>query len=126
MYDCGPAPTKLYLPIVSVVAALSNRNDSLDFDLPHGEPRIPVQGVSLAHCAEILRYIDDGVRNSADTEAHIGTRFGLVADVDVSLRSCCTVSILGWTVILLFVRRGLETTFTMRYEYFWRHTGLSY
>jgi len=34
----GPAPTKLYLPIVSVVAALSKRNDSLDFDLPDDEP----------------------------------------------------------------------------------------
>jgi hypothetical protein len=29
----GSAPTKLYLPIVSVVAALSKRKDSFDFDL---------------------------------------------------------------------------------------------
>lgn len=29
-----PAPTKLYLPIVSVVAALSNRKDRFDLDLP--------------------------------------------------------------------------------------------
>jgi hypothetical protein len=29
----APAPTKLYRPIVSVVAALSKRNDSFDFDL---------------------------------------------------------------------------------------------
>jgi hypothetical protein len=28
-----PAPMKLYLPIVSVVAALSKRNDNFDFDL---------------------------------------------------------------------------------------------
>jgi hypothetical protein len=80
----GPAPTKLYLPIVSVVAALSKRNDSLDFDLPDSEPGIPSYESSLAHCAEILRYIEDGVRNSADTEAHIGTRLGLVADEEAS------------------------------------------
>ena len=108
---CGPAPTKLYLPIVSVVAALSNRNESLDFDLPDSEPAIPARGLGPAHCAETLRYIEDGVRNSADTEAHIGTRLGLVADVDASLRSCCTVSILGCTAILLFVSLRLETIF---------------
>lgn len=28
-----PAPTKLYLPIVSVVAALSKRKESFDLDL---------------------------------------------------------------------------------------------
>ena len=28
-----PVPTKLYLPMVSVVAALSNKNESLDFEL---------------------------------------------------------------------------------------------
>jgi hypothetical protein len=31
--DYGPTPTKLYLAIVSVVAALSKRNESFDFDL---------------------------------------------------------------------------------------------
>ena len=28
-----PVPRKLYLPMVSVVAALSNKNESLDFEL---------------------------------------------------------------------------------------------
>jgi hypothetical protein len=38
----APAPTKLYRPIVSVVAALSNRNDSLDFDLKtSSQPAVP-------------------------------------------------------------------------------------
>jgi len=60
---------------------------------------MPAQGPSLTHCAETLRYIEDGVRNSADTEAHIGTRLGLTVDMDVSLRSCWMVSILGWTAI---------------------------
>jgi hypothetical protein len=35
-------PTKLYRPIVSVVAALSKRKESFDFDLPpvnHHPPR---------------------------------------------------------------------------------------
>jgi hypothetical protein len=33
----APAPTKLYLPMVSVVAALSKRNDSVELDLPESQ-----------------------------------------------------------------------------------------
>lgn len=33
LFKYRPAPMKLYRPMVSVVAALSNRKDSLDLDL---------------------------------------------------------------------------------------------
>jgi hypothetical protein len=34
----GSAPTKLYRPMVSVVAALSNKKESFDLDLPASQP----------------------------------------------------------------------------------------
>jgi len=70
-----PAPIKLYRPIVSVVAALSNKKDNLDFAF-----------------AEILRYMLDGVRNSAGMEAKTGTRLGGLGDVTAAARIWRTVS----------------------------------
>jgi hypothetical protein len=57
-YD-SPTPTKLYRLIVSVVAALSNKNDSLDFDF-----------------AVSFRYNEAGVSNSEGKVKLRGTRFG--------------------------------------------------
>ena len=64
----GLAPTKLYRPIVPVVAALSYRNDSL-------EP------------SDTFRYACVGVKKSAEIWAHKGTRFGgCVDDLDLERR----------------------------------------
>lgn len=46
---------KLYLPIVSVVAALSNRKDSFDFDLELINDFIGTNLPSLSYFADIFR-----------------------------------------------------------------------
>lgn len=71
----SPAPTKLYLPIVSELAALSNRKEYWALAL-----RLLSSYSTKFHIptdlAEILRYASVGVIISADMVAHIGTRFG--------------------------------------------------
>lgn len=71
----GSAPTKLYLPIVSELAALSNRKEYLALDL-----------------AEILRYASVGVNISAGMVAHNGTRFGGFEEFLDAESISCTVS----------------------------------
>lgn len=44
----------------------------------------------LTNCADIFRYIEEGVRNSEDIEAHRGTRLGGLgsfADLDIISRT---------------------------------------
>ena len=97
----SPAPTKLYLPIVSVVSALSKRNEYSDFALLLSQRGVPV----LQHArggtnfAEILRYASDGVRRSAGSEAYSGTRFGALGEPLERLRISWTVSREGWILI---------------------------
>jgi hypothetical protein len=66
---------KLYRPIVSVVAALSKRNDSFDLDF-----------------AEIFRYMLDAVKNSAGIEENTGTRFGGLGDLTAAANTPRMVS----------------------------------
>lgn len=69
------APTKLYLPIVSELAALSNRNEYLELKLR----RLSKCSSYISrgtYCVAILRYAIVGVRTSAGMVAQIGTRFG--------------------------------------------------
>ena len=75
----APAPTKLYLPILAELAALSKRNE-------YSAPRLSgLQWSSLSLCEsktdldDILRYASAGVNISADMVAHNGTTFGGVA-----------------------------------------------
>lgn len=58
MIFLGPAPTKLYLPTLSV-AALSNRKEYSDLE-----------------CADILRYASEGLMRSEGISAKTGTRLG--------------------------------------------------
>lgn len=44
----GSAPTKLYRPMVSVVAALSNKKESFDLDLPASQPSLKLDHMSHA------------------------------------------------------------------------------
>lgn len=47
----------------------------------------------VTDCAEIFRYMDEGVRNSEDMEAHNGTRLGglgKLADFDKISRTSCS------------------------------------
>jgi hypothetical protein len=76
-----PAPTKLYLPIVSIVAALSKRKESFVFDLcliVNNDIYSPSLHFwhRMTHLARIFRYATEGVRRSAGMVAHRGTRFG--------------------------------------------------
>ncbi len=69
------APTKLYRPIVSVVAALSKRKENLAFDLK--PPSIDAHRVSIeTYCRDTLRYANVGVRVSAGIVAETGMRLG--------------------------------------------------
>ena len=78
----GSVPMKLYLAIVSVVAADSNRKEYFDSDLPRS-----------------FRYIADGVRNSDEMEAQSGMRDGgLSSFLDDSTR-LATCSSDGCTVV---------------------------
>lgn len=86
----SPAPTKLYLPIVSALAALSNRKEYLASDLTllscySGTFRNPTD------LAEILRYARVGVNISAGMVAHIGTRFGGFEELLDAESTSCTV-----------------------------------
>ena len=70
-----PAPTKLYLPIVSELAALSKRKENSALDLG----RLSIYSMTFhdpTNLAEILRYASVGVNMSAGMVAHIGIRFG--------------------------------------------------
>ena len=53
--DHLPMPKKLYLPIVSVVAALSYRKDNLDVDLSSLQHGWSASSQVLTDVAEILR-----------------------------------------------------------------------
>ena len=83
-------PTKLYLPIVSVVEALSNKNDNLDSNLTKIRPRFLFQ--KKTDLAEIFRYASVGVKMSAGIVAHKGTRFGGFGRFSELARTCFTVS----------------------------------
>jgi len=61
--------------MVSVVAALSHRKDSLDLDF-----------------ADIFRYMLDGVKNSAGIEEKTGTRFGGLGDLTAAANTSRMVS----------------------------------
>lgn len=92
----GSAPTKLYRPIVSVVAALSNRKESLDLDLPRRSVLGAVgQNESRTHFAETFRYMLDGVRNSAEMEEKTGTRLGGFGELTAAANTSRTVSMDG-------------------------------
>jgi hypothetical protein len=52
---------------------------------------------SRTHFAETLRYMLDGVRNSAGIEEKTGTRFGGLGDVAAAARTSRMVSSDGWT-----------------------------
>lgn len=96
---------KLYLAIVSVVAALSSRNDSRDFALCRGKQRFFEDVRGTSHCFRILRYRICGFRNSADIEAHSGTRFGGFAECMEADMVLWASSRLGWMSILFAVSR---------------------
>ena len=51
------------------------------------------------YCAETFRYMEDGVRNSAEIEALMGTRFGGFESFDVDETTFCTVSNVGCVAI---------------------------
>jgi len=106
----GSAPIKLYRPIVSVVAALSKRNDSLDLDLRYcGQRKADLTviyvmplcaatcGMSHTNFAVILRYMLEGVRNSAGMDEKIGTRFGGLGVLIAAASTSRTVSRGGCT-----------------------------
>ena len=87
----SPAPTKLYLPIVSELAALSNRKE-----YPASHLRFLSSYSKILHdptdLAEILRYASVGVNISAGMVAHIGTRFGGFEEFSDAESTSCTVS----------------------------------
>ena len=84
----SPAPIKLYLPIVSALAALSNRKEYSAFDLTLLGSYSPKFN-NPTDLAEILRYASVGVNISAGMVAHIGTRFGGFEEfLDADITSC--------------------------------------
>jgi hypothetical protein len=72
---------------------------SLQHSLLHStaRPPRPQENESRTHFAETLRYMLDGVRNSAGIEEKTGTRFGGLGDVAAAARTSRTVSSDGWT-----------------------------
>jgi hypothetical protein len=75
----------------------------------------------MSYFEAIFRYIEEGVRNSADNVAHIGTRFGGSGDFEANFMTSRTVSMVGWTAILKWnkhVGRNLGKSM-----YFGRHVG---
>lgn len=93
----SPTPTKLHLPIVCVVIALSNKRLDLVFALL--VPKYHSQHWNSSHWSTVLvmhratsfKYIDEGVKNSADSVALKGVRFGGSDSVAVPARTLRTV-----------------------------------
>jgi hypothetical protein len=119
-------PTKLYLPMVSDVAALSNRNPSFELDLaivcqsttsispismsPISLSPEYVRDESRTHFAETLRYMLDGVKNSAGMDEKTGTRLGGLGELTAAAKTSRTVSSDGWTTSCRMVSDGLLGT----------------
>jgi len=59
--------------------------------------RSPPFNADMTHFAETFRYILDGVKNSADIDDNIGTRFGGLGEFTAAASTSRTVSRDGWT-----------------------------
>lgn len=60
--------------------------------------------MSHTHFAEILRYMLDGVRNSAGIDEKTGTRFGGFGELTAAARTSCITSSDGWTASYIVMR----------------------
>jgi len=81
-----------------VVAALSNRKESLVFDLRSFFSIVLGHARAVTDFAATFRYIELGVRNSAESEVHSGTRFGGFGAETAEERVLRIASRDGWTV----------------------------
>lgn len=95
-----PHPKKLYRPIVSLLDALSSRNECFVLLLRAAISKTPIEcAPAVTHFAESFRYALDGLLNSAGMEATSGMTLGAVAGS--ALRVAATVAVTvgrsGWT-----------------------------